>query len=227
MWIGYTDQVQLLSLLLMITIAIGCSFTELLIYIIFFFRLIDGPNSRTGRVEIRHKGVWGTICDDNFGDQEAKVICRMLGLPTQSAQVYNGTTDYSGDGPVWIRLNDDQGCSGHELDIQECKTKNLWKQDLRCKHSEDVAITCERDYEIIDVDPDQRPAEDPGAFANTSDIDGRFNTKNILSNEATFSATDNSTDCGKIRIYEDTIRPYFGDVIPRIRGKLKFTTFLN
>ena len=181
--------------------------------------MIDGPNSRTGRVEIRHKGVWGTICDDNFGDQEAKVICRMLGLPTQSAQVYNGTTDYSGDGPVWIRLKDDQGCSGHELDIQECKTKNLWKQDLRCEHSEDVAITCERDYEIFDVDPVHRPAEDPGAFANTPDIDdGRFNA-NILSNEATFSATDNSTDCGKIRIYEDTNRFYFGDAIPRIRGK--------
>jgi hypothetical protein len=32
-----------------------------------------------GRVEIRVFDMWGTICDDGFGDKEATVICRMLG----------------------------------------------------------------------------------------------------------------------------------------------------
>lgn len=37
-------------------------------------RLADGPDLLSGRVEIRHNGVWGTICDDDFGRQEAAVI---------------------------------------------------------------------------------------------------------------------------------------------------------
>lgn len=40
-----------------------------------------------GRAEIRYKGTWGTICDDNFKDAEASVFCRSLG--------FNGTESVS------------------------------------------------------------------------------------------------------------------------------------
>lgn len=33
-----------------------------------------------GRVEIRYHGTWGTICDDDFSDMAAKVICNSLGF---------------------------------------------------------------------------------------------------------------------------------------------------
>ena len=32
-----------------------------------------------GHVEILHDGIWGTICDDKFNDNAARVICRMAG----------------------------------------------------------------------------------------------------------------------------------------------------
>ena len=86
-------------------------------------RLVDGPDARSGRVEIMHKGVWGTICDDHFGSEEAQVICRMLGFPAENARIYNGSTDYRGDGPVWIRLTAEKVCSGNELSIAECKVR--------------------------------------------------------------------------------------------------------
>lgn len=35
-----------------------------------------------GRVEVRVMGTWGTVCDDGFGDEEAKVVCMMLGQST-------------------------------------------------------------------------------------------------------------------------------------------------
>lgn len=47
-------------------------------------RLVGGDGSRSlttvmGRVEVRKFGVWGTICDDDFGDAEASVVCNSLG----------------------------------------------------------------------------------------------------------------------------------------------------
>jgi len=35
---------------------------------------MDGPEFTSGRVEVRYRGIWGTICDDDFGPEEAKVI---------------------------------------------------------------------------------------------------------------------------------------------------------
>ena len=32
-----------------------------------------------GHVEILHENVWGTICDDDFDNNDATVICKMAG----------------------------------------------------------------------------------------------------------------------------------------------------
>ena len=43
------------------------------------FRLRDGSSEISGRVEISYSGVWGTVCDDNFNQQAADMVCRSLG----------------------------------------------------------------------------------------------------------------------------------------------------
>lgn len=43
------------------------------------YRLMDGTELE-GRLEVKYRGVWGTVCDDDFGAKEAQVFCNSLGF---------------------------------------------------------------------------------------------------------------------------------------------------
>jgi len=101
-------------------------------------RLEGGQRTGEGRVEIYHNGAWGTVCDDYWDIEDARVVCRELGYSDavsapQTAQFGEGS------GSIWL---DDVQCLGHEITLESCQ-HNEWG-DHNCKHSEDASVICTR-----------------------------------------------------------------------------------
>ncbi|XP_060071328.1 neurotrypsin-like [Ylistrum balloti] len=100
-------------------------------------RLVDGPNAREGRVEVLHNGTWGTVCDDSWDDDDAKVVCRMLGYDTASATHMSKARYGSGVGPIWL---DETQCTGQETNLGQCSMQAYGRGD--CDHTEDAGVIC-------------------------------------------------------------------------------------
>uniref|UniRef100_A0A8C6FT85 SRCR domain-containing protein n=1 Tax=Moschus moschiferus TaxID=68415 RepID=A0A8C6FT85_MOSMO len=115
-------------------------------------RLVDGGGPCAGRVEILDQGFWGTICDDGWDLDDARVVCRQLGCgdalnATRSAQFG------AGSGPIWL---DDLNCTGKESHVWKCPSRGWGRHD--CRHKEDAGVICSEFLALRMVSEDQQCA---------------------------------------------------------------------
>ena len=102
-------------------------------------RLRSGLKSNEGRVELFLNGTWGTICGNDWGIEDANVICRMMGF-TRGAWGTHCCSWYSGlsaPDQIWL---DRVGCVGDETSIAECRHGGWGSHN--CDHSEDIGVVC-------------------------------------------------------------------------------------
>lgn len=100
-------------------------------------RLIsDGTIASQGRVEVMHKGDWGTLCDTDWDLEDANIVCRQLGY--DGAKAAPGKASFGeGTGKIW--MNNVQ-CVGNESAITECEHEGWGITD--CSHSSDASAVC-------------------------------------------------------------------------------------
>ena len=97
---------------------------------------ITNGEAYTGRVEVFYDNVWGTVCDDFWDNQDAKVVCRSLGWT--GGRAHRRARHGPGVGMIWL---DNVHCDGDEDSIFDCVQNDYGSHN--CRHYEDASVTCE------------------------------------------------------------------------------------
>ena len=89
-----------------------------------------------GRVEIYHSGNWSTICDDDWDDTDATVVCREFGYP-------KGWSKDGGEYPAGTHgvSMDEVQCTGSENRLVDCPFDGWFNHD--CDSSEHAGVACD------------------------------------------------------------------------------------
>ncbi|KAK9975796.1 hypothetical protein ABG768_021029, partial [Culter alburnus] len=99
-------------------------------------RLSGGEGRCSGRLEVYHNAVWGSVCDDLWDISDAQVVCRQLGCG--AALRADGNSVFgAGEGVVWLNRVE---CRGNEIHLWDCPLS--LKKHTDCSNKDHAGLTC-------------------------------------------------------------------------------------
>uniref|UniRef100_A0A669E409 SRCR domain-containing protein n=1 Tax=Oreochromis niloticus TaxID=8128 RepID=A0A669E409_ORENI len=98
-------------------------------------RLLNGSSLCSGRLEVKSNQSWSSVCEADFDQQDAEVVCRELGCGPPSA--LQGALYGEVEAPVWSK---EFQCGGHESALLDCRSSGSARNS--CSPGKAVGLTC-------------------------------------------------------------------------------------
>ncbi|XP_049908241.1 soluble scavenger receptor cysteine-rich domain-containing protein SSC5D-like [Epinephelus moara] len=98
-------------------------------------RLVNGPSLCSGRLEVKSNQQWSSVCEADFDQQDAEVVCRELGCG--SPLFFQGALYGEEEDPMWTK---EFQCGGHESVLLDCGSSGPARNT--CSPGNAVGLTC-------------------------------------------------------------------------------------
>ncbi|KAG7234926.1 hypothetical protein INR49_003566 [Caranx melampygus] len=108
-------------------------------------RLVDGTSLCSGRLEVKSSQSnqrWSSVCEDDFDQQDAEVVCRELGCGAPS--VLQGAPYGAVEAPLWTK---EFQCGGHESALLDCRSSGSTRTS--CSPGKAVGLTCSEPVRLV------------------------------------------------------------------------------
>ncbi|XP_068587757.1 scavenger receptor cysteine-rich type 1 protein M130-like isoform X4 [Cebidichthys violaceus] len=108
-------------------------------------RLVNGTSLCSGRLEVKSNQSnqwWSSVCEDDFDQQDAEVVCRELGCG--APLVFQGALYGEVEAPMWTK---EFQCGGHESALLDCRSSGSDRNT--CSPGKAVGLTCSETVRLV------------------------------------------------------------------------------
>ncbi|XP_053176347.1 scavenger receptor cysteine-rich type 1 protein M130-like [Scomber japonicus] len=105
-------------------------------------RLVNGTSLCSGRLEVKSEQSWSSVCEADFDQQDAEVVCRELDCGAPS--VLQGALYGEVEAPMWTK---EFQCGGHESALQDCRRSDSARRT--CSPGKAVGLTCSETVRLV------------------------------------------------------------------------------
>uniref|UniRef100_A0A3B4FY56 SRCR domain-containing protein n=1 Tax=Pundamilia nyererei TaxID=303518 RepID=A0A3B4FY56_9CICH len=110
--------------------------------VVYSVRLLNGSSLCSGRLEVKSNQSWSSVCEADFDQQDAEVVCRELGCGPPS--VLQGALYGEVEAPVWSK---ELQCGGHESALLDCRSSGSARNS--CSPGKAVGLTCSEPVRLV------------------------------------------------------------------------------
>ncbi|XP_067451750.1 scavenger receptor cysteine-rich type 1 protein M130-like [Thunnus thynnus] len=105
-------------------------------------RLVNGTKPCSGRLEVKSEQSWSSVCEADFDQQDAEVVCRELSCGAPS--VLQGALYGEVEAPMWTK---EFQCGGHESALLDCGRSDSARST--CSPGKAVGLTCSEPVRLV------------------------------------------------------------------------------